>query len=66
MGLGASFGGDSAQSVFGTATADVLKKITAWLAFIFLGSCLILSFWTTSLGKAKSAPSPRVQEKIQE
>jgi protein translocase, SecG subunit len=34
-GLGASFGGDPTQSLFGTSTADVLRTITAWLSFSF-------------------------------
>src|SRR6188472_943365 len=42
-GLGASFGGDASDSVFGTSTADVLKKFTAWLAAFFLLSCILLS-----------------------
>ena len=29
MGLGASFGGDAGDSLFGTSTAVVLKKFTA-------------------------------------
>jgi preprotein translocase subunit SecG len=53
-GLGASFGGEARDSVFGTATADVLKKFTAWLAFIFLASCVILSLWTAALGRVNS------------
>lgn len=52
-GLGASFGGDAGDSLFGTSTADVLKKITAWLAGIFLVSCVILSVWTSSLGRTR-------------
>lgn len=50
-GLGASFGGDAGESLFGTSTADVLKKVTAWLAAIFLISCVLLSVWTTALGR---------------
>ena len=53
-GLGASFGGDVGESVFGTATADVLKRFTAWLAFFFFLSCVLLSLWTAALGHAKS------------
>lgn len=53
-GLGASFGGETQQSLFGTSTADVLKKFTAWLAFIFLFSCILLSLWTTAMGRASS------------
>jgi preprotein translocase subunit SecG len=52
-GLGASFGGDSPDSLFGTATADVLKRFTSYLGVIFLAGCLILSFWTSALGRAK-------------
>lgn len=53
-GLGASFGGDSSDSLFGTSTADVLNKVTGWLAFVFLAACVILSFWTSSLGHSRS------------
>ncbi|WP_316357077.1 preprotein translocase subunit SecG [Candidatus Neptunichlamydia sp. REUL1] len=56
LGLGASFGGDAGDSLFGTSTADVLKKFTAYLAGIFLIVCLILSLWTSSIGRAKKAP----------
>ncbi len=49
MGLGASFGGDAGDSLFGTSTAEVLKKFTAYLGGIFLFSCLILSLWSASL-----------------
>lgn len=52
-GLGASFGGDASESLFGTSTADVLKKFTAWLAFIFLASCVILSLWTAAMARSK-------------
>lgn len=54
-GFGSSFGGDAGESVFGTSTADVLKKITAWLACVFLVSCLILSFWTQALERRHHA-----------
>lgn len=53
-GLGASFGGEASESLFGTSTADVLKKFTAWLAAIFLASCIILSFWTAALSRTQS------------
>lgn len=55
-GFGASFGGEGGSSLFGTSTADVLKRFTAWLAVIFIGSCLLLSFWTSSMAHSK-APS---------
>jgi preprotein translocase subunit SecG len=64
-GLGASFGGDSGDSLFGTSTADVLKKFTGWLAFAFLTSCVILSIWTTSMGH-RTAPSGPVIEQLDE
>jgi len=54
-GLGASFGGEASDSVFGTSTADVLKRFTALLGAIFLISCIILSLWTTSMGRSKAS-----------
>jgi len=54
-GLGASFGGDASDSVFGTSTAEVLKTFTAWLAVIFLTSCVLLSMWTAALSHAKAS-----------
>jgi len=62
MGLGASFGGDSGDSLFGTSTADVLKKITAWLCALFLSSCLILSYWTEGLERTKAVETPTTTE----
>jgi len=62
MGLGASFGGDPGESLFGTGTADVLKKITGYLAFFFMGSCLILSLWTSALGRSTHAPQIQIEE----
>jgi preprotein translocase subunit SecG len=53
-GLGASFGGDTGDSLFGTSTADVLKTFTGWLAAIFLISCVLLSLWTTALARSKT------------
>lgn len=58
LGLGASFGGDPGESLFGTSTADVLKKFTAWLAFIFLISCVFLSIWSESMGKSRVESVP--------
>ena len=60
MGLGASFGGDAGDSLFGTSTADVLKKFTAYLAVIFISACILLSFWSGSIGK-KAISTPRIQ-----
>jgi preprotein translocase subunit SecG len=51
-GLGASFGGgDSGDSVFGVSTPQILKIFTAYLAAIFLVSCVVLSFWTSTRGR---------------
>ena len=62
MGLGASFGGDAGTSLFGTSTADVLKKFTAWIAFFFLAACIFLSLWSSALGRANSAPQVAIEE----
>lgn len=51
-GLGASMGGDAGGSVFGTSTATILKKFTAWLAVLFFAACIILSLATESMGRA--------------
>lgn len=64
-GLGASFGGDVQDSVFGTGTADVLKKFTAWLAAIFFISCVLLSLWTTSLGRVQQTSSAFTMEQVE-
>src|SRR5476651_1557940 len=66
MGLGASFGGDAGDSLFGTSTADVLKKFTAWLATIFMVSCVFLSIWTAALGRSKTnnAAAPFTMERL--
>jgi len=58
LGLGASFGGDSGDSLFGTSTADVLKKFTAYLATAFMIGCILLSIWTSALGKSHSTSVP--------
>lgn len=57
-GLGASFGGDATESIFGTSTADVLKQFTAWLAIIFLTSCVLLSLWTGALARTSTTVNP--------
>lgn len=61
-GLGASFGGDTSDSLFGTSTADVLKKFTGWLSFAFLASCVILSFWTAALGPKVVENGPLIEQ----
>jgi preprotein translocase subunit SecG len=63
LGLGASFGGDSGDSLFGTSTAEVLKKFTAYVSAFFLIGCLLLSFWSGSLGrKSNSKMMPPVTQ----
>jgi preprotein translocase subunit SecG len=58
LGLGASFGGDTSDSLFGTSTADVLKKFTAVVSGAFLIGCLLISLWSASLGRrAHQTPS---------
>lgn len=64
-GLGTTFGGDAGTSLFGTSTADVLKKFTAWTAAIFLTLCVLLSLWTESMGRVKSKAPPTVIEQIE-
>lgn len=66
-GLGASFGGDASDSVFGTSTADVLKTFTAYLAVGFLSLCIILSIWTQAMGRSKdSSLDPLYTETIEQ
>lgn len=57
LGLGASFGGDAGESLFGTSTASVLKKFTAYLATAFMIACIFLSLWSASMGSPKK-PQP--------
>lgn len=64
-GLGASFGGESTESLFGTSTADVLKKFTAWLALIFFISCILLSLWTSAMGRTKTNAPAFTMEHIE-
>jgi preprotein translocase subunit SecG len=61
LGLGASFGGDSGDSLFGTSTAEVLKKFTTYLAGTFLVACLILSLWSSSIGRREPGPMVPVE-----
>lgn len=57
-GLGASFGGDASESLFGTSTADILKKFTAWLGVAFLISCVFLSLWTAGMAHSRVSNLP--------
>lgn len=62
-GLGSSFGGDSGDSLFGTATAEVLKRFTSWLAIAFMIGCVILSLWTSAMGhSASTQPVVSIEE----
>ena len=56
-GLGASFGGDTGDSLFGTSTPEILKKVTAWLSVLFLGGCIVLSLWTGAMCRTKTQSS---------
>ena len=62
MGMGASFGGDAGDSMFGTSTADVLKKFTGYLAVTFVVACVLLSLWTSAIGRAQSRTSIAIEE----
>ena len=64
-GLGSSFGGDAGDSLFGTSTADVLKKFTGWLAVAFFASCVILSLWTSAMGRSNEVNPAFTMENIQ-
>jgi len=60
-GLGASFGGDTGDSLFGTSTPEILKKVTAWLSVIFLGGCIVLSIWTGAMGRTQHKSSTHAE-----
>jgi preprotein translocase subunit SecG len=64
MGLGASFGGDAGESLFGTSTAVVLKKFTAYLGVIFIIACVFLSIWSESMGKSKPIQLPSIEQQL--
>lgn len=66
LGLGASFGGDSGESLFGTSTADVLKKFTAWVALAFLVGSIFLSIWSESGANGKIKALPYTIEEVEE
>ena len=65
-GFGASFGGDSGDSLFGTSTADVLKRFTAYLGVIFICSCVLLSMWTASMAHSKVTNQPMSTEILEQ
>lgn len=60
-GLGVSFGGEASDSVFGTSTADVLKKATGWLVAIFMVASLFLSIWTAGLARNPTPTPPAIE-----
>lgn len=64
LGLGASFGGDNSDSLFGTSTAEVLKRFTAYVSAAYLTICLVLSIWSGTLGRYEQMPVqvPTVEE----
>lgn len=63
--LGASFGGDSGDSLFGASTADVLKRFTAYLAAAFLASCVVLSLWTETMSREQTSSIPTEMEEFE-
>lgn len=65
LGLGASFGGDSGDSLFGTSTAEVLKRFTAYLGAFFLIGCLVLSLWGAALGRPSAPETPAPIENVE-
>jgi preprotein translocase subunit SecG len=62
MGLGASFGGDAGTSLFGTSTADILKKLTAAAGVVFALLCFVLSIWTSVSQNPSYVQSPQVEQ----
>ncbi len=66
LGLGASFGGDPGESLFGTSTAAVLKKFTGWLVVVFMVACVLLSIWSASIGENRIETIPPSIEEVQQ
>ncbi len=62
LGLGASFGGDAGESLFGTSTATILKKFTAYLGAVFVIACVLLSIWSSSMGKVETIEPPQIED----
>ncbi|NGX46539.1 MAG: hypothetical protein K940chlam2_01731 [Chlamydiae bacterium] len=65
MGLGASFGGDPGQSLFGTSTAVVLKKFTAYLGVLFIAACVLLSIWSASMATPKMKAPAEIEAPVE-
>jgi len=51
-GLSETFGGDSAQTIFGTKASVFLAKATVVAASLFLITCLVLGIMTSRRGKS--------------
>jgi preprotein translocase subunit SecG len=60
-GIGAAFGSETTQSVFGAQTSDVLSKLTVYCAVIFFALTLTLSTMTSL--QARSSSADRLAEK---
>ena len=57
-GLGSALGGgDAGNSLLGTSTPQFLRKMTGWLAALFMVSSILLSFWTAGIGSKKAVLS---------
>lgn len=66
-GLGTTFGAsDSSDSLFGTSTPEILKKVTGYFATAFVVLCLFLSFWTASLARHNVSKYTQEQVEIQQ
>ena len=65
QGMGAAFGASEASdSLFGTSTADVLKRFTAYLATAFALACILLSVWTGSMARNRTTElAPKIIER---
>ena len=59
-GLGAAFGGNFTDSIFGAQTSDVLTKGTIWLGGIFMFLTLVLGL----LYSHRQAGSTKLQEEL--
>jgi preprotein translocase subunit SecG len=59
-GLGAAFGGNFTDSIFGAQTSDVLTKGTIWLGGIFMALTLILGL----LYSHRQAGNTKLQEEL--
>lgn len=59
-GLGAAFGGNFTESIFGAQTSDVLTKGTIWLGSIFMVLTLILAL----LYSHRQTAGPKLEEEL--